>query len=134
MFAITSFYAALLALLFIYLCRNVIVYRRSHRIAIGDDGQPELLRRMRVQANFAEYTPLALLLLAFAESQSLMPWLLHILGVAFLIGRILHAFGVSRTPETYVFRTSGMALTFTVLGVAAAANLALAVSGMLTSV
>jgi len=133
MFAITAFYAALLALLFIFLCRNVIVCRRKHRIPIGDQGQSELLRRIRVQANFAEYTPLALILLGLAEAQGLVPWLLHILGLAFLAGRLLHAFGVSRTPENYAFRTTGMVLTFFVLAVCAFANLALSLGPPITS-
>ncbi len=125
MVSITAFYAALLSLLFIVLCRNVIVYRRQHRIAIGDEGHPDLLRRMRVQANFVEYAPLALLLIAFAEIQGLYPLMIHALGLALLIGRGAHAVGVSMTPEDFRFRTTGMAVTFAVVAFGALANLAL---------
>ncbi len=64
---ITAFYAALLAVLFLVLSFRVIGVRRGQRVEIGDGGDKELLRRMRVHANFAEYVPLALVLLALAE-------------------------------------------------------------------
>ncbi len=125
MVGITAVYAALLAGLFLVLSRNVILSRRRRHIAIGDEGDPELLRRMRVQANFAEYAPFALLLMALAEIQGLAPVLVHALGLALLAGRGLHAFGVSRTPENFRFRVAGMRLTFGVLALAAVANLVL---------
>ena len=44
---------------------------------------------------------------------------------AFFLGRVLHAWGISQEPEVFRFRTAGMGLTFTVLGVGAAALLGL---------
>ena len=64
---ITAVFAALLAPLFLVLSYRVIKLRGSTRTALGDGGNPELLRRMRVQANFAEYAPLALVLIGLAE-------------------------------------------------------------------
>ncbi len=125
MITVTALYAALLALLFLLLSRNVIVIRRRQRIAIGDEGDPGLLRRIRAQGNFAEYVPLALILMAFAEIQGLQPLVVHGLGLALLVGRALHALGLSRSPEDYRFRIAGMTLTFVVLVVSALANLTL---------
>ncbi len=125
MVGVTALYASLLALLFVVLSRNVIVLRRRRQVAVGDDGDPGLLRRIRAQANFAEYAPLALILMALAEIQGLSPILLHALGLALLAGRILHAVGLSQTAEDFRFRVTGMALTFGVLGGAALANLVL---------
>ena len=127
MVGITAFYAAILSLLFVWLSRNVIVARRRQRVPLGDGGHPELLRRMRAHANFAEYAPFALVLMAFAEIQGLFPILVHALGLTLLVGRCLHAYGVSRSPENFRFRVTGMALTFGVLSLAAIANLALPV-------
>ncbi len=124
---ITAFYAAVLSLLFIWLSRNVIAARRRQRVPLGDGGHPELLRRMRAQGNFAEYAPFALVLLAFAEIQGLTPIGVHALGLTLLVARCLHAYGVSRTPENFRFRVSGMAMTFGVLAVAAVANIVLSV-------
>jgi uncharacterized membrane protein YecN with MAPEG domain len=132
MVTITAFYAALLSLLFIVLSRNVIVQRRRQRVALGAEGNPELLRRVRAQDNFAEYAPLAVILMAFAEIQGLMPVLVHALGSSLLAGRLLHAFGLSRSPEDFRFRVAGMSLTFAVVGVAAIANLVLSAGAWLS--
>ena len=69
--SVTPIYAGLLALLFILLSMRVIGTRRAARVALGDGGIPALLRRQRVHGNFAEYAPLALLLMALAELQGL---------------------------------------------------------------
>ena len=122
---ITAFYAALLTIIFVVLSRNVIVHRRRLRIAIGAEGDPDLLRRVRAQGNFAEYVPLAVVLIAFAEIQGLMPLFIHALGLALLTGRLVHAFGLTRSPEDFRFRVTGMALTFAALALAAIANLVL---------
>ena len=112
-------YAALLAVLFVYLSIRVINIRRVVRIGIGSSGNPALARAMRVQANFAEYVPFALLLLMMLELKGLMPLLLHGLGAALLVGRCAHAYGVSNEPEDFRFRVTGMMLTFAVILLAA---------------
>ena len=63
----TSLYAALLALMFLWLSINVVKGRRQFRVAMGHSDSFDVLRRMRAQANFAEYAPFFLLLLALAE-------------------------------------------------------------------
>ena len=118
--AVTSLYAALLAPLFIYLSYRVIARRRSEKIAIGLGGNSALERAARVQANFAEYVPLALVLMLLAEIAGTPRWLLHIAGLALLAGRLSHAWGVSRSPEDFRFRIGGMMTTFGVLGVLSA--------------
>lgn len=120
---ITALYAGLLAPLFVLLSIRVIAVRRSGRVAVGDGGNRLLLRRMRVHANFAEYVPLALVLMALAEATATPAWLIHPMGVALLAGRIVHAIGMSREPERFRFRVAGMALTFTVLLAGSAACL-----------
>jgi len=51
----------------------------------------------------------------------------HTLGLGLLVGRVSHAFGVSREPENYRFRVVGMALT---PGVLIAASVSLLVSAL----
>ena len=116
---ITAFYAALLAGLFIFLSVRVIAQRREASVEVGAGDSPELLRRMRVHANFAEYVPFALLLIALAESLKAPSIELHVLGLALLAGRIIHAYGLSQTPHILRYRVLGMATTFSVIGVAA---------------
>jgi uncharacterized membrane protein YecN with MAPEG domain len=106
-------YAGLLTLLFVGLSVRTLRMRRRLHIVIGDAGDERMLRAMRVHSNFAEYVPLSLLLLYFVESSGAAPWFVHALGLCILIGRVLHAVGVSQVRERFVFRVLGMALTFT---------------------
>ena len=116
---IVLLYAGLLALLFVGLSLRTLLMRRRLRIAVGDGGNPALLRAMRVHANFAEYVPLTLLLIALVEATAARPLYVHALGAAVLAGRIAHAVGVSRIDEDYAYRVFGMAMTFTPLIAAA---------------
>lgn len=115
MSAITSHYAALLALLLFVLSVRVSLARRAAGIAIGLGEDRRLLRASRAQGNFVEYAPMTLLLILLLELQGAAPWLLHGLGSLLLAGRIAHGLGISREPEELRLRQLGMALTFTAL-------------------
>lgn len=116
---ITPIYAALLAFLYVFLSARVIKLRMKYQVGIGDGEQTLLTRAIRVQANFGEYIPLALLLVWMYESMNGAPVLVHIFGAALCLGRLLHAYGVSQHKETLIFRQSGMIMTFAVLIVCA---------------
>ena len=120
---VTPIFAGVLALLYLALSVRVIKSRHAEQIALGDKGNRALQRRIRVHSNFAEYTPYALLLMLILELQGAWAWLTVGLGLFLLIGRCLHAYGVSQDPEPFKFRITGMALTFGVLGTAAFATL-----------
>lgn len=109
---VTFLYAALLALFFVALSLRTLLLRRRLRIPVGDKGNEAMLRAMRVHANFAEYVPLCLLLLYFVEQSGARPMLVHALGISLVLGRLLHAWGVSQVRENYRFRVLGMTLTF----------------------
>lgn len=116
---IVPFYAGLLALLFVVLSVQVIRQRRGAKVAIGPGGNPSLERAMRVHANFAEYVPFAVVLLALMELQRAPAFLLHALGLVLLAGRLAHAYGVSQPNENFRFRVTGMMATFATLVIAA---------------
>ncbi len=120
---ITGGYAALLALLYLALSGLVIRQRLRHGVPIGLGEAEGLLRASRAHGNFAEYVPFALVLILLLEQGGAALWLLHGLGVALLLGRLSHAWGISRLPERLLFRQLGMLMTFGVLGVAALALL-----------
>lgn len=128
---VTPVYAGLITLLFVVLSFRVIGMRRSAHVGLGDGGNRILQRRLRAHGNFAEYVPLALLLMALAELQAAPLWALHLVGMVLIGGRLLHAFGVSREPETIKLRVIGMAMTFAVLLAAALMNLGLGGLGLL---
>ncbi len=121
--AATPIYAALLAFVLIFLSLRVIRTRRTAKVALGDGGDAALLRASRAQANFAEYVPMALLLMGCAELQGAPILAVHGLGLVLLTGRLVHAYGVSRADEDFRFRVRGMQLTF--FSIAAAAILIL---------
>ncbi len=116
---VTALYAALLALVFLVLCVRVITYRREHRLGLGDHGDRELVRRMRAQANCAEYAPIGLFLLALTEAQGAPGLVVHALGAMLLMGRAAHAWGFSQKPMNMRLRVGGMALTLTMIGATA---------------
>ena len=117
---IVPVYAAVLAFIYIVLSTRVIqARRRSAKVAIGTKGDVQLERKMRVHANFAEYVPFALLLATFVEMQGRPAWFIHLLCLALVAGRIIHAYGVSQEHENFRLRMAGMATTLTVLAVMA---------------
>ena len=122
---ITALYAALLAFFFILLSFKVIGKRRQFKVGIGSKGEMALERAIRVHGNFAEYVPFALLLIFLAEYAGLASLWIHILGCALLLGRLLHAYGVSKVQEPLKFRVIGTLLTQTVMLVSAVVIIAL---------
>ena len=102
MFPITSLYAGLLTLVFFALSVRVIRYRRAEQIGLGDADDKSLLRRMRAHANFAEYVPLGVVLLALCEAQGAPRIAVHLLGLTLLVGRALHGYGFSASPPKMI--------------------------------
>lgn len=126
---ITMFYAGLLGLMFLALAFKVVRLRRSLQVGLGSGGHEDLNRAVRAHANFAEYVPLALLLLALVETGTAAPvWAVHLLGLALLIGRAGHGFvGVNRGSGYSAGRFWGTGLTWLVIAVAALLVIATAV-------
>ena len=124
---VTALYAGLLTLLFVGLSFRVIGVRRGAKISVGDGDNGDLLRRIRVHGNFAEYVPLALVLIGLAESLKTDPRVLHGLGLALVLGRICHAIGLSPKTSILPLRAGGIVLTFIVLIAAAGACILAAV-------
>lgn len=119
----TAFYAGLLALFYIALSFRVISLRRKYKIGINSGQEKELERAIRVHANFGEYVPLAIFLMFLLELNQSSELMLHILGSALFIGRVLHALGLDKSAGTSLPRMIGMLLTFSVIIVAAVMNI-----------
>jgi uncharacterized protein len=118
MMIVTPLYAGLLALWFVVLGVRVIDQRRRNKVSLGDGGSPQLQRAIRGHANFSEYAPLALLLLAILELSRFPLYVLHGLGATLLVARLLHGCALSFTTHFPFGRVAGAALTFLVLVVA----------------
>ena len=120
---VVPIFSSFFAVLFVLLSINVIKERRRHKVGIGTGRNRSVERAMRVHANFAEYVPFALLLIALLELNKANSLLLIGLCSVLLVGRLVHAFGVSMENERFAYRVSGMVMTFTVILIAAVANL-----------
>jgi uncharacterized membrane protein YecN with MAPEG domain len=108
---ITGFYGALIALVFLALSARVILYRRANQLGLGDYGDKSLMKRMRAQANCAEYAPFGLLLMLLVDLQNPPPVVLHVIGTLLLLGRAAHGYGFSTSPPKINLRVGGMLLT-----------------------
>lgn len=126
---ITPLYAALAALMLIVLSVRVIGLRRSRQVAIGDGAEEVMARRIRAQGNFTEYVPLALLLMLLMELGGAPAWQLHGLGLALMVGRLIHAWALA--AHSGKGRVAGISLTFVVLAAGAIANLQTALGAAL---
>jgi len=115
----TPFYTAILGLIFIALSVRTLILRRRYSVGIGYGNEEKLERAVRAHANFAEYVPLGVLLIYFLEQRSGTNLWIHILGTVLILGRLVHAFGISRPNENGSYRVLGMACTFTVIGACA---------------
>jgi len=112
---ITPIYAGLLAILFFVLSIRVVALRS--RVSLGDGGDPQVLRRMRGHANFAEYVPFILLMMAFLELSHYSTYLIHGLGLVLVVARLLHGYALSFTEKFQFGRFWGTFLTFGLLNV-----------------
>jgi uncharacterized membrane protein YecN with MAPEG domain len=111
---ITLTIAGAATLLHIWLSLRVSHLRRLHKVSIGDGGHEGVRTRMRAHANFAESTPIFLILLALVElakGSSIWLWLAAIL---FMLARLAHPFGMDR-PAPNALRMGGVAVTWLVL-------------------
>ena len=123
---ITMLYAGLCVLLVVFLGARVAAWRFRHKIGLGDGGDKVLTRMIRTHGNFIEHAPFALLVLALLELCGLAPAWVWGFGSALLLGRVLHAFGLSRSGGYSFGRFTGTVLTWLVFLAMALAGLWLA--------
>ena len=107
--------AGLHGLLLLALLLPIVRLRRGRRVGLGDGGDRELLRRIRVHANFVENVPFALVLLALLELSGLDVRLVLALGAVLLVARLLHAQGLASSEGKSFGRAWGTVLTWGVL-------------------
>ncbi len=116
---VTSLYAALLAIVCIALAARVGMTRGKKSVPLGDNGDPDLIIPIRRHANFAEWVPLALLMMALVELNGGSKTLVHGLGAVLLAARIIHPFGLDAKMLNTWQRIVGAAGTILVVAAAA---------------
>jgi uncharacterized protein len=115
---ITSLYAGILGLILIAVAFPAGMLRGKLNISVGDGGNPSLLLAMRRHANFAEWVPLALILIAALELNHVRPMVIHVLGAALVFARISHAIGIQQNNMKVPARFVGAMLTMLIVLVA----------------
>jgi uncharacterized protein len=110
---VTLITAGLLALLLFFLSAYVVAGRVSFKVDNGDGGNAAMRQRIRAQANFIEYVPIALFLLFLVEKEAIGPrWLAVALGAVLVVGRLWHAQGLLTKESTSAGRFMGTNLTW----------------------
>ena len=115
----TAIYAAVLGLLAAVLTINVIANRVRSKVDVGDGGNSSLAQAIRAHGNFAEHTPLALLLIAFVEGFGYRSLVIQGLGAVLLVARLLSAWGLNSSLKQTFGRQAGATLTILVIAAAA---------------
>jgi uncharacterized membrane protein YecN with MAPEG domain len=114
---VSFLYAGLLGLLLIALSVQVVLARRRYKVRLGAGTDDGMQQAVRVQANFTEYVPIAVLLLVFSEISGLPSAVVHGAGVLLVLSRLIHAWGLSQSPGRTFGRFYGTAGTWiTILG------------------
>jgi len=116
--SITSAYLGILALLYLMLGLQVSRLRRGHRVLYGDGDNIKLRSAIRAHANFVEYVPIIVLMIAMLEMSGMPAMRVHLLMGALLVARLLHPLGMYVGPRTLQFqicRVGGISLTLLVM-------------------
>ena len=106
---VSVIYISLCALLIVKLSWNVVKLRRAKRVSLGDGDDKELRKAIAAQENATEYIPTTLMLLVALEYNAAPIGIVHLFGMVFVIGRLLHAIGVE---SHFKWRVRGMQLTY----------------------
>jgi uncharacterized membrane protein YecN with MAPEG domain len=116
--SITAAYLGILALLYAVLGLQVGRLRRGNKVLFGDGDNIKLRSAIRAHANFIEYVPIIVLMVALLEMSGMPAARVHLLMGALLVARLLHPLGMYVGPLTLQFqigRVGGLLLTILVL-------------------
>lgn len=93
-------FAGAFGLLNLWLAYRCVRVRVNGPGGVGDLGIPVLRARMRAHANFVEYTPFVLILMALLEYAGGSAEVLEGAGIVYLFARVLHAVGIEQPRFT----------------------------------
>lgn len=126
-FPITILAGGILGLWFLVLTVRVINSRRVK----GDTelNKTRVERCVRGHGNFAEYTPMILLLIGLGEVGGVNTYVVWVSAALLVAGRLLHGYAFSFTDHSPIGRGGGTLLTMMSLGLISLALLLLPISG-----
>ena len=110
---ITALYAGLLCLLSVFVANRVLYARiKANKLREGQEQT-----NMRVQINFAENVPLAIVMVLLLELGGIPGLWVHVMGGALVLFRILHAWGMYSDPGATYPRLIGAQGTFLLMSI-----------------
>ncbi len=110
---VSAVFAAVLGLLLLVLSFLVSRYRLKFRQGLGVSDDIDFQAAVRAHANLVEYAPVGLIMLAIAELNGVPGTLVYWTGMAFVAGRLLHAFGmINGRGGPHMARMVGILLTW----------------------
>jgi uncharacterized membrane protein YecN with MAPEG domain len=121
--SLTALYGAILALIIVALGINVTMHRVKLKVSLGDGGNPQMLRMIRLHGNAVEYIPLALVLMLAYELNGGWHAALHIIGIALVAGRLIQTAAMWSTEIAGPGRGIGQTLTWVSIVALAVLNL-----------
>jgi uncharacterized protein len=107
-----ALWAGLHLFLLLILSLLVVRLRQKHKVALGDEGIPELARAIRAFGNATEYVPTGVASLAVLAVAGASPLTVHVVGLVLFVGRAIHAFGLSTNGGASIGRSIGMVATW----------------------
>lgn len=110
---VTSLLAGAALLFLLLLSFPVANHRRANKLSAGDGGDEKFNRLIRAQANFIEYTPLAIIGIGLLEMNSFPQLWVCIFAAILAAARVLHAIGL--IWNVIIARMLGAILTFATL-------------------
>jgi uncharacterized membrane protein YecN with MAPEG domain len=133
---VTLVIAAACAVVNIWLAMRLVRGRLKGQVMVGDGGDRAMEAGMRAHANFTEYTPIVLILIALIELARGPLVALWVIGAIYVLARIAHPIGMTRAAPN-PFRAGGAVATWIVTLVLAGWALAIAIEaprGMPTTI
>ncbi len=107
-----ALWAGLHLFLLLILSLLVVRLRQKHKVALGDEGIPELARAIRAFGNATEYVPTGVAALAVLAVAGASPLAIHVVGFILFFGRATHGFGLSTNGGASIARSIGMVATW----------------------
>jgi uncharacterized protein len=111
---VTLFVSSLLVLMKLFLGLRVSMYRNKINMPWGDNGDDQLVRRIRAHANHSEWVPATVIILGLVEMVGVSPLIVGVLGAIVIIARGLHALGLMGNAESFN-RATGIVMNWIVL-------------------
>ena len=103
----TLLYAGLLGLIALALALTAGKTRAAQKVSVGDGGNAEVNLAMRRHANFVEWVPMILIIVALLELNGIADKYIHAFGIILVVTRIAHAIGLKNNVPAGPLRIIG---------------------------